>query len=117
MNREVTHGVISDHLAKARWAENDRINEEPNGIWVDSIPLISEEIDQRRIGMALNITLEPPGMSSATVWHEFIGKSLVSTQSKSLFGTSSMTVWHEFDHRLARVHWKKSGFFTIEETV
>jgi hypothetical protein len=70
MNQELTNGVISDHLAKARWAGNYRINQEPNRIWVDSTHLISEESDQLRIGMSLKITLEPPGISSATVWHE-----------------------------------------------
>jgi hypothetical protein len=71
MNREVTNGVISDHLAKARWAGNSRINQEPNRIWVGSTHFISEESDQRRIGMAHKIMLEPPDMSSMTVWHEF----------------------------------------------
>jgi hypothetical protein len=37
---------------------------------VDSTHLISEESGQRRIGLALKITLKPPGMSSMTVWHE-----------------------------------------------
>jgi hypothetical protein len=86
--REVTNGVISDHLSKARCAENYRINQEPNRIWVDSTHLISEESDERRICMALKIPLERFGMSSATVWHEF-------------------------DDRLARIHRKKFALFTI----
>jgi hypothetical protein len=51
MNRDVTNGVISGHLAQARWAGNYRINQEPNRICVDSMHLISEESDQQRIGM------------------------------------------------------------------
>jgi hypothetical protein len=106
MNREVTNGVISDDLAKARWAGNYRINQEPNRIWVDSTHLISEESDQRMIGMALKIKPKPPGMSSATVWHEFIGKSLPCSQSKRPFGTSSsekVCLVHNRRDRLARV--------------
>jgi hypothetical protein len=91
MNQEVTNGVILDHLAQARWSGNYRRNPAPNRIWVDSTHLIYEESDQRRIGMSLKITLNPPGVSSATVWHEFIGKSLPSSQWKRPFGTSSMT--------------------------
>jgi hypothetical protein len=52
---------------------------------------ISEESDERRIGMALKITLERSGMSSATVWHEFLGKSLPSSQLKKQFGTSTQS--------------------------
>jgi hypothetical protein len=57
MNREVTNGVISDHLAKDHWPGNSRRNQEPNCIWVDSTHLISEESDERRIGLALKIRL------------------------------------------------------------
>jgi hypothetical protein len=45
--------------------------------------------------MALKITLERSGMSSAIVWHEFIGKSSPCSQSRRPFGTT-------FGDRLSR---------------